>query len=209
MFLNARMKFRNRFVPRLRLKMVVYLLGGLPSCGCRRLPRRFPEKDRFPGAQSDRNSLRSRRRKPNRGRDRLLRLSARRRDQAQDRRFCQPFPGGYCLIASRLGGHDRRRQSAGSGAPLENPGNQDLCLQGQTNQGFAAGDPDHGQDSRGRDRGRPEGRLIETRIRRIGEGTDTASRRRVEKRSHRSAGAPDCSRERDHHRRRLCDFGDR
>ncbi|MBU4371939.1 MAG: hypothetical protein KKH02_05395 [Proteobacteria bacterium] len=29
MFLNARMKFRNRFVPRLRLKMVVYLLGGL------------------------------------------------------------------------------------------------------------------------------------------------------------------------------------
>ena len=29
MFLNARMKFRNRFVPRLRLKMAVYLLGGL------------------------------------------------------------------------------------------------------------------------------------------------------------------------------------
>jgi iron complex transport system substrate-binding protein len=28
-FLNARMKFRNRFVPRLRLKMFVYLLGGL------------------------------------------------------------------------------------------------------------------------------------------------------------------------------------
>jgi len=28
-FLNARMKFRNRFVPRLRLKMAVYLLGGL------------------------------------------------------------------------------------------------------------------------------------------------------------------------------------
>jgi len=27
-FLNARMKFRNRFVPRLWLKMVVYLLGG-------------------------------------------------------------------------------------------------------------------------------------------------------------------------------------
>ena len=27
-FLNARMKYRNRFVPRLRLKMVVYLLGG-------------------------------------------------------------------------------------------------------------------------------------------------------------------------------------
>jgi hypothetical protein len=30
-FLNARMKFRDRFVPRLWLKMVVYLLAGMAT----------------------------------------------------------------------------------------------------------------------------------------------------------------------------------
>lgn len=46
MFLNALMKFRNRFVPRLRLKMVVYLLGGgaallLPSAVAEASPGRI------------------------------------------------------------------------------------------------------------------------------------------------------------------------
>ena len=46
MFLNARMKFRNRFVPRLRLKMAVYLLGGLavlwlPAAAAAASPRRI------------------------------------------------------------------------------------------------------------------------------------------------------------------------